>query len=201
VLKEAVVAQKRADIQKVDKNDSNLVLVFSSEPTNFTYEDDKITHTLFEWIENKGKTQHGKVTLPDDLLGLNYRGLEVLVKYSKSILLYDYDYTKTALPELLQFVADSEKQGVYLKKHAVEKIKEQIPIIEKRAGISVNDYLGFGRLTSPIKTKIYGNVIYYGELDANGDEHGRAISIYLDGRIEIGYYKDGWWSTGNYIQI
>jgi hypothetical protein len=131
--------------------------------------DDQITHNLFEWIENKEKTQYGKVTLPDDLLGLNHKGQEVLVKYSKSILLYDYDYTKTALPELLQFITDREKQGVCFKVHDVEKIKEQIPIIEKRAGISVNDYLGFGRLTSPIKTKLYANVIYYGELDADGD--------------------------------
>jgi hypothetical protein len=81
-----------------------------------------MTHILFEWIENKEKTQFGKVTLPDDLFGLNHRGQEIVVKYSKSIKLY-VDDTNTALTELLQFMKDC-------KILEVERIKEKIPIIE-----------------------------------------------------------------------
>jgi hypothetical protein len=109
--------------------------------------DDQITHNLFEWIENKEKTQFGKVTLPDDLFGLNHRGQEILVKYSKSIKLYANGWTKSGFLELLQFMTDREIPEV-------EKIKETIGIIEKRAKISVKDYLGFDRLTTPIKTEM-----------------------------------------------
>ncbi len=81
------------------------------------------------------------------------------------------------------------------------RIKDFIPTIEKRAKISMNDFLGKGALTR-IKTKkgtLGGK--YYGELNANSEAHGRGISIYNDGRIWIGYFEDGWLSTGNFIQI
>jgi hypothetical protein len=54
-----------------------MVLVFSSEPTKFTWTDDKITHKLFEWIESKQK-KAGEVIFPDVLLGLKHRGLETV---------------------------------------------------------------------------------------------------------------------------
>ncbi len=61
-----------------------MVLVFSSEPTKETWTDDKITHKLFEWIENN-KDQAGEIIFPDCLYNLNHRGLETVLKKSKSI--------------------------------------------------------------------------------------------------------------------
>ncbi len=48
-------------------------------------------------------------------------------------------------------------------------------IVEKRARISVKDYLGKGALT-PLQTKTdtMGDK-YYGELDESGEAHGRGI--------------------------
>ena len=34
-------------------NDSNLVLIFSSEPTNVTYVNDKCTNALIEYLKKK----------------------------------------------------------------------------------------------------------------------------------------------------
>ncbi len=42
---------------------------------------------------------------------------------------------------------------------------------------------------------------YYGELNADGKEHGRGIRIWDDGSTTIGYYENGKWSTDNYIFI
>jgi hypothetical protein len=55
-----------------------MVITFSSEPTKFTWTDDKITHKLFEWIEKK--EQAGEVIFPNFLVGLNHRGLETVFK-------------------------------------------------------------------------------------------------------------------------
>jgi hypothetical protein len=41
---------------------------------------------------------------------------------------------------------------------------------------------------------------YYGEVNANGERHGRGINIY-NGHIKIGYYENGEYSTGKYISI
>ncbi len=56
-----------------------MVIVYSSEPTKYTYVSDRMTHALFEWIENK-KDQTGEVIFPDCLLNLNHRGLETVLK-------------------------------------------------------------------------------------------------------------------------
>ena len=65
----------------------------------------------------------------------------------------------------------------------------------------MKDFLGFGALNTPLQTTTDSISKYYGELDADGELHGRGISIRNDGRIWIGYFEDGWLSTGNYINI
>ncbi len=42
---------------------------------------------------------------------------------------------------------------------------------------------------------------YYGEVNESGEEHGRGIKIWNDGDIWIGYFDNGWYYTGNYIDI
>ncbi len=99
------------------------------------------------------------------------------------------------MQQLLQYLTDQ-------KIPEVARIKEFIPTIEKRAKISVSDHLGKQPLTSPLQTKTDSNYKYYGELNADGKEHGRGIFIYDWGEIEIGYYENSEWSTGtNYIYI
>jgi hypothetical protein len=56
-----------------------MVINFSSEPTKYTYVEDRMTHALFEWIENK-KNRAGEVIFPDVLIGLNHKGLETVFK-------------------------------------------------------------------------------------------------------------------------
>jgi hypothetical protein len=63
----------------------------------------------------------------------------------------------------------------------------------------MKDYLGREALHTPLNTKTYSNSKYYGGLNADGKEHGRGIRICNDGHIEIGYYENGEWSTGNFI--
>jgi hypothetical protein len=83
----------------------------------------------------------------------------------------------------------------------VARIKELLPTVEKRAKISVNDHLGKGTLLTPIQTITDSDYKYYGEVNADGEEHGRGIQIWNDGDIWIGYFENGVWSTGNYIRI
>ena len=65
----------------------------------------------------------------------------------------------------------------------VARIKEFIPKVEKRAKISVNDHLGKGDLTSPLQTKSETWRKYYGEVNSDGEEHGRGIRIWNYGDI------------------
>ncbi len=41
----------------------------------------------------------------------------------------------------------------------------------------------------------------FGEVNEDNRLHGRGVEIFKGGRIDIGYYEDGWLSTGNYIGI
>ncbi len=69
----------------------------------------------------------------------------------------------------------------------VARINEFIPTIEKRAKISVKDYLGKGALT-PLQTKTDSNHKYYGEQNTDGKEHGGGIEIFNSGNFQIGYW-------------
>ncbi len=84
----------------------------------------------------------------------------------------------------------------------LEQIKEHIATVQKRANIRVKDYLGFGALHTPLKTKTNADYHYHGEINENGYEHGRGIEIWYDDQITIGYFDDDdYKGTGNYIQI
>jgi hypothetical protein len=83
----------------------------------------------------------------------------------------------------------------------LEELKEKIATLEKRANIKVKDYLGGGALHTPLQTKTYSHYKYYGEVNSDGEEHGRGIEISNSGWISIGYFKNGRLGTGNYIAI
>ncbi len=97
------------------------------------------------------------------------------------------------MQQLLQYVTDQ-------KIPEVARIQELIPTIEKRAKISLNIHLGKA-IPTLIQTKTFSNYKYYGELNEMGQAHGRGIKIFSYGDIEIEYYENGRWSTGNYIII
>ncbi len=80
-------------------------------------------------------------------------------------------------------------------------VKERIATVEKRAHIKAKEHLGFGALHTPLNTYTDSCCKYFGELNADGNPHGRGIHIFDDGKIGIGYFEDDWWSTGNYIRI
>jgi hypothetical protein len=81
-------------------------------------------------------------------------------------------------------------------------VLQKIGTVEWRAKMSAKNYLGFGRLQSPIKTYTDSDYKYYGEVNANGKLHGRGTRIYRYGTILIGYFENGEWrGTGNYIII
>lgn len=82
----------------------------------------------------------------------------------------------------------------------VKRIKELIPTIESRAKIRVWDYLGKGALYTPLNTITYTDGKYFGEVNSNGEAHGRGIIIFSDHDIIIEYCEKGF-RTGNYITI
>ena len=51
--------------------DSNLVLIFTSEPSNVTYVKDKATFALVEFLKNK-KKNNGQILIPQDLNYFNH---------------------------------------------------------------------------------------------------------------------------------
>ncbi len=83
----------------------------------------------------------------------------------------------------------------------LEEVREGIATIEKRANIKVKDYLGGGALHTPLQTITYSISKYYGELNADGEAHGRGILIYNDDGFQIGYWQNDECGTGNYINI
>ncbi len=88
-----------------------------------------------------------------------------------------------------------------MKVQNVDLLKAAIAYVEKRAKISVKKHLDFGDLHTPLNTYTDEYDKHYGELNADGKEHGRGISIEIDSYIRIGYYEHGELSTGNYIII
>ncbi len=59
------------------------------------------------------------------------------------------------MTQLLQYLTDQ-------KIPELARIKEFIPTVEKRAKISVNNYLGFGALHTPLNTKTGSGYKYCG---------------------------------------
>ncbi len=50
------------------------------------------------------------------------------------------------------------------------------------------------------KDGLFGDT-YFGEINKNNRPHGRGLRIYNNGHITIGYFQNGFRSTGNYIDI
>ncbi len=114
--------------------------------------------------------------MPDCVLGLNHKGLETVLKYSKKIVLSSQSFYS----QLINYLRAVECP--YL-----DRVLKEFDTVEKRAKISLNDYLGKQPLTSPLQTYTHSIYRYYGELNVDGKEHGRGIDIYNDGFIRIGY--------------
>ncbi len=70
----------------------------------------------------------------------------------------------------------------------LDYILKNLDTVEKRAKINVSDYLGKQPLTLPLQTITDSSYKYYGELNADGKEHGRGISIHDHGTIVIRYF-------------
>lgn len=85
----------------------------------------------------------------------------------------------------------------------LDRVKTAFATVEKRANISIQEYLAFNSTTNTIKHKHNSDwhYYYYGGLNEDGKEHGRGIKIFWSDEIEIGYYEDGGLSVGNYIWI
>ncbi len=110
--------------------------------------------------------------MPDCVLGLNHKGLETTLKYSKKIVLSSQSFYS----QLINYLRAVECPDL-------DRVLKDVDTVEKRAKISLNDYLGKQPLTSPLKTKTDSDWKYYGEVNASGKEHGRGIKIYNDGAI------------------
>ena len=61
------------DFKDFTPKDSNLILVFSSEPTNTTSDNGKATPALVEFLMKK-KQNNGQVLIPQDLMYFNHNG-------------------------------------------------------------------------------------------------------------------------------
>ena len=75
----------------------------------------------------------------------------------------------------------------------MQKLLDGIAMVEKRAGISVRDHLGFGNDSNAVIKyfKDYIGEDCIGEMDSDNNLHGRGIGISSDGNIHIGYAHNG----------
>ncbi len=86
----------------------------------------------------------------------------------------------------------------------MQKLIDDIAMVEKRAGISVRDHIGYGNDINAIieyfKDKSGRDCI--GERNSdNNDLHGRGILIYSNGDIIIPYWNNGERAPGSCIAI
>ncbi len=96
--------------------------------------------------------------MPDCVLGLNHKGLETTLKYSKKIVLSSQSFYS----QLINYLRA-------VKCPDLDRVLKEFDTVEKRAKISLNDYLGKQPLTSPLQTKPYSASKYYGELNESGN--------------------------------
>ena len=84
----------------------------------------------------------------------------------------------------------------------MQRLINEIARVEKRAGISVRNYMGFGddpeAVLEYFKDQNGGDCI--GERNAK-DINGRGICIWSDGLISIGYWNNNDLAPGHYINI
>ncbi len=83
-----------------------------------------------------------------------------------------------------------------------EKLSEDMDRVEKRTGISVRDYMGFGNISrDALKYFERSQYVTVSEINSDNKPHGRGIRIDTDGFIYIQYWNNGRYSPGNYIRI
>ena len=82
------------------------------------------------------------------------------------------------------------------------KLLQDIAMVERIAGIRVNEFIGFGNDESA-KLEYFWADSYslIGELNERNNLHGRGIEIYKSGNFYIRYFKNGCQTIGNYIHI
>ena len=82
-------------------------------------------------------------------------------------------------------------------------VKDGITKVEQRTGISVKQYLNWGKKgTAQFGAIQKDGCYYFGEIDSqNNKPHGRGIWIDKYGWISIQRWKDGSSAPGNYIAI
>ena len=75
-------------------------------------------------------------------------------------------------------------------------------MVEKRAKISVREYVGFGVVDPATLVYLEKNYGYYvGETTSENKLHGRGIVIFSDGLIQIAYFNNVSGAPGNYFII
>ncbi len=99
------------------------------------------------------------------------------IKQSKSIVLSSNDFYS----QIINYLRAEKCPDL-------DRVLELFDTIEKRAKISISDYLGKQPLTSPLQTYTDSRYKYYGEVNVDGKEHGRGIRIWNTGGIAIGYW-------------
>ena len=85
----------------------------------------------------------------------------------------------------------------------MQKLINEIARVEKSAGISVRDHLGFGNDPKAILEyfKIQDGRDYIGERNADNKIHGRGIDMYSNGYCYIAHFEKNTLDRGNYVTI
>lgn len=84
----------------------------------------------------------------------------------------------------------------------METILDSIARLERRAGISINDYLDFGNKTDQtLKYQICDEQHLIGEFNSRNKLHGRGIKIHSNGFIFMQYWDSGDDAPGKHIYI
>ncbi len=105
--------------------------------------------------------------------------------------------------------------GQDLKLKEIEKlIKEHIPTLEEKMGVKINDHLRFcGQLQGQgnVYLKYIDEAVefgldegdkYIGEWSRQtAERHGRGMKLKPNGNIEIGYWHEGLFALGNFVEV
>ena len=84
----------------------------------------------------------------------------------------------------------------------LSRVLEYLPKVKERTGKPAWEHLRFGKSDKQPSFIQCSSYKYYGEVNANGEPHGRAILNAPDGGIIIGNFDDGGAAPGtNYIII
>ena len=97
---------------------------------------------------------------------------------------------------MIQIVRDQKYKSL-------QTLLDGIASVERRANIKVCDYMNFGN-DSNANIQFWiddDGDCYIGERNGNNKIQGKGICIYSDGTIRIGYFDNGGFALGNYLNI